>query len=532
VRRPNSPSETVTLLVASEYGFERLERELAQLGWRRDPDPTAPEPIFPGEPELASWSQSHGPARLVYGYHPAVGLRVLRGHGADAIRLLPALAARVPLVDPSGVLGQLESANPEDLLYGILATRELERLEYLPALHALSVHPDETVASEATDAVRHLLGLASETSGQWLRAERRHRPGQSVLFPRLGDAAFRRQILRWMMREYSSSTEGILEVLRTALEDEDWEVRMTAMLAAGRLDAKPLRSVVNRLPIPDGAKYGLDVADHHLLAAARQVVVARLDGLLDEARFDDTLARMPGVPASFVRCVVSADAPVANAACLFIHSLTTACEPRVVAPDRLPPGVEKCDAALFLTATASELVWVPSVPHWLGDDSAKLPAPNPVRRVEPEQGFLIARWPLSMADADRLLRLPALGADGAALFAGTAEMAARLVEALQRPVEGQMSVALPTADQLEMALRGSDGRRFPWGNGLEAGARPLASPWGLTALGTGPGEWTASVTVHGERFVSGGAAARCATRRLAAAGARHAVRPVLTWAAS
>ena len=56
-------------------------------------------------------------------------------------------------------------------LYGILATRELERLEYLPALHALSVHPDETVASEATDAVRHLLGLASETSGQWLRAE-------------------------------------------------------------------------------------------------------------------------------------------------------------------------------------------------------------------------------------------------------------------------------------------------------------------------------------------------------------------------
>ena len=101
--------------------------------------------------------------------------------------------------------------------------------------------------------------------------------GAPALLSKLGDSRMRRQIERWIGREYRAATPPILETLRAALDDHDWEVRASAMLIAARLRTVLLRSAVNNTTLPSAHQHGLDERDALLLLAARQIATAALD---------------------------------------------------------------------------------------------------------------------------------------------------------------------------------------------------------------------------------------------------------------
>ena len=69
--------------------------------------------------------------------------------------------------------------------------------------------------------------------------------------------------------------------------------------------------------------------------------------------------------------------------------------------------------------------------------------------------------------------------------------------------ETDLKMRLPTADEWEMAARGPDGRRFPWGNNAGSEARFGTSPWGLIGPVGLAAQWSSS-TQGSEVLVCGG----------------------------
>jgi hypothetical protein len=487
-----------TLVLQPTYTFSALHQQLATLGWHRESDRSVTAPLIPGEPEMAAFRR-------------AVSLQVLAFHGPGVSERLVEASGQLPVLDADGMRWLLRSTDVAELLLGLLAAGELAAVGLIEEVVRLRSHPEGMVARAATRT--HEI-LAREGVGlgfaQLAREKARH-PERSVLFPRLGDARQRRQILRWLMHDNERSNPDIDAALRSSLIDPDWEVRATAMLAAARLRATNVGLAVRKLELPKTSRDGLDASDRRMLVAMRDAAVALLGGR-------PVPPALAGAPASrdelwvhVTRCVLGLPVSVHDRVFLLSHALATPFDDDVPGPTHLPAGVHMTEGRYNVGETGIELTWVPPVPHWLGDGWDRPEPLGPIRQVTPAAGFFIARRPLRH---EHLRGIDTGHGEGTAHGYATLKIAeAERACALLGEVTGA-SVALPTADEWEMAVRGPDGRRYPWGNGLERDVPTVASPWGcLETVGVLP-QWTATRDGSGQQVVCGDRKwLRCAMRR-------------------
>lgn len=533
----NPPTTNPTLVIRPECGFERIAAALARAGWERAPDTSAAPPLVPGEPEFASWSRGEE-GRVSYTFNPVARLRVLVFYGPGAAGLFEEAGRSLPTLGLADLRELLQAADARRLLLGIFAARTLGAFMVLDLLEPLREHGEGAVARAASRAHEELAGLMLEVGAARLREEKRRHPGRSVLFPRLGDRRVRRQTLRWLIRDRRESNEHIEEVLRSGLSDEDWEVRATAILAAARLRAKALGAEVRRAELPRTSREGPDETDRTILFAARKVVLSYLAGDRPAGVEEDDRGGRDALHLHLWRCVTGEPVERHDRIFLFINALA---EPLEVEEDEPPaPDFVVADGENYrLRRTGLEVCRVAALPHWLGGDDHDLALPNPIRRLTPPAAFFIARRPLSVAE---VLRLDPRAATAAGVGArdeagaqdgdrpylcGRAE-AARLCELLGRS-EG-VEVRLPGADEWEMAARGTDGRRYPWGNGYEGDPRNLSSPWGLERVACDGPEWTGTQEAGGRPVLCGGVKEwRCAARMTADASTPAVVRPVFAY---
>lgn len=392
--------------------------------------------------------------------------------------------------------------------------------------------------------------------------ERQQRHEQSILFRSVGDARVRRQILRWLIQDHStretqaypehsgqwvspestipSVNPSTIETLRTALQDDDWEVQMTAMLAIGRLGIGQLRSDLDKLRLPSAGATGLTSADCHMLAAARAVVIAALNVSFDEERLAETLTRMPGVSVNFAHCVLGLPFDAMDAATLFVTSLTTPVPTVPDVPEVLPAGIVRDATTLRLGTTDIEMIWIPPIPHWLGDglgdgDGTAGMLATPIRCHTPtpdDEGYFIAKRPLSASQLNALMDTP-VNATPFGVALGSYENAVRWCELLT--YRSGATVLLPTADMWEMAARGPDGRRYPWGNNIERAAfmrdtariRTVLSPWGVQeTVGVVP-QWVTQQETATPLLCGIAGTLRVTGRAAGAQDGTYAVRPVV-----
>jgi formylglycine-generating enzyme required for sulfatase activity len=187
-----------------------------------------------------------------------------------------------------------------------------------------------------------------------------------------------------------------------------------------------------------------------------------------------------------------------------------------------------------------ELCWVSPQPHLIGGDHVRREQPSKpldVRQYTPGRGFFIARRPLTAAAALQLgvgpfPSRPASSASAEtrasdtpdAPLALTHEDALSLCESISARIG--TTVTLPTADELECAARGTDGRRFPWGNGVEKVDGQVRSPHGIEHFAAPLAQWTDTRDENDVPFVLGGPLSpHCAGRSPAVT--VNAVRPVV-----
>jgi hypothetical protein len=334
------------------------------------------------------------------------------------------VAGRLPSLTGERAVLLAGSSDPGEVLLGITALGLLGDLRALPTLERLVASRDASTRGAAELAIRRIGMTALSIGAERVQDRRRAHPDRDPVLGLLVPLAVRRQVLRQILADPPDDTTRLRDVVAAGLRDEDWEVRWSAVLGAHDRRVDGVLMAIRECPVGKA----LDLHDRETLEVVRDVVGHRLAG---------TESTHPG--ASRISALLDGTTADHDDAFLLVTAL------RESVPDE-PPNDDG-------------YVVVDAEPHWLGG------AGSPVRRVRPDAPFAIAVDPepeVEVAAIDFRLR----------------ELSS---------ITGRV-LRLPTRDELEMGTRGTDGRRFPWGNGRERDVRAVRSPWGL-ALPLATPEW-------------------------------------------
>ena len=346
-----------THVLPGSLAFAETDRRLRDMGF------VLSEALSLGDdpsPDRARWSR--GVEELHYIRDLATGLATIVGAEATVLPLAE--------MAPDEALRLIESPEPGRTLAGLQAAAILKAPALAPAVTVRLLDPDPRIASHAAEALRAVAGRIAPSGFAGLGG---------ALFSLPGWRREKLQVMRWLGRDGPAGGESE-SLLARALGDADWEIRVTAMLAAARLGFDRLARPVARLALPERPAEGVTSRESRLLRALRDAALARLGEPFDRQLPD-------GVEAAIGGEVDGLPPGLAAFAHALIHPL-----PAEIPPPPETPGVTWATDGPRL-ADNHLLAWIPPLPHWLGEAELRGAAPNPPRRVAPAAGFFIDAEP-------------------------------------------------------------------------------------------------------------------------------------------
>lgn len=429
------------------------------------------------------WKHAEPRATLHYTFNPALTYRVLAFSGDGAEEQRTTVASFVPHLDRDWLVELLGADETEPVLLGLFAAKELVEVSVYAEIRALQDSEDELVAAAAAHVAATLPVLGVRHAVQRFVDAISREPGRSPVFAAAGPPRVRRQIIRQIGRDLDEEAD-LDRFLRTALSDDDLEVRLSGLVWTVRRGRSSLRKAVKSARLPSDGFY----------ADLRRLALRQLNHKPppDDAAHRQLLHALLGEPGG-----------VFDETWVLLQALA---DPLVHGRGpQDPPDATELDGAVYrLRRSGESLVWIPDQAAWLGGSPG-----GPLRRIVPSSGFFVARRPMTIGLA-RWIEAGGTGPVGVAsdddpAFLETSIGQARdLVQQLAQ-IEGA-PIALPTADQWELAVRGPDGRAYPWGNFPSEDPGSERSAWDLENPVADVPTWTT------DGIGCGGPDARCAAR--------------------
>jgi hypothetical protein len=203
----SAPDQIVAL---AGVAFADIAAAIESKKFVRDPDRGGVEIVGEGRPSFASWSGADGDDREVDFHHDGhQGITWLEIRGGDAETLAESLATE---------LCGRRVGSVEDLIVGLMTASSATRRQ----------------------------GRTEKESSRWHRLQAAlavHGEANAVL---------------------------VRSLIRAGLLDPDWRVRMTAMLAVGRLRLSDLAPLASKARVPQAGRGGIRQEDRRMLLALRQ----------------------------------------------------------------------------------------------------------------------------------------------------------------------------------------------------------------------------------------------------------------------
>jgi hypothetical protein len=493
-----------TLIASPHLSFAELRAQLASLGWEMES--ASETSILAGEPEVAVFVHRLDQTSIHYTFNPVVKFRVLQFRGPNPGPEYLHVASSIPLLNAKDLPAMLNSTEIKDVLLGLFAAEELAEIGMIDQVARICDHADARIARSAVRVRDSLVAGALGQAADQLTAEQSLHPERLAWFKHLPQPELRKQVLRWLMHDSTVSDKSTDQMLRSALLDADPEVRITAVIAAAGLNARNVGHALRDVVIPTSTSEGADPRDRFFYERLRQTALRYLASEpAGENAASEHGKREPGKQEQF-RKAIHGELEVRDDPTLLLHALTTPLQP-VKTPLHLPEGIGLRNGHYFLKRSGLALRWVAPVPHWLGADANPSSSiRNPIRQLQPQNAFFITELPVTSAmvfwSSEPTEPPPDPDGKEASAFLCAYEFAAHLCDVFSELEE--TALYLPSADQWEMAMRGPDGRLYPWGNCLRAHGHVLASPWGVKKGPVNICEWTRDADAAGMRITCGG----------------------------